>query len=100
MPSYPQPAKQYFGNQIKSLKQAASASATGGTQYVVDPTVPPLPAGSPPPTLGSTYYNCRLILGDVRCDNWGNSTGLPASSSRSNWGMAVYNPTAGTWSQP
>ena len=90
MPSYPQPANQYFGNTLKGLKQGVAANASSSTTYIVDPTIL-----NPSPT----NPNCMLIMGDVTVDNFGNSTGLPATSARSKWGLAVYDPATLTWSQ-
>ncbi|MBV9805222.1 MAG: hypothetical protein JO130_18635 [Solirubrobacterales bacterium] len=90
MPNYPQPADQWLGNLFTQIRQMLGALSSGGTSYVVDPTIANPSASTP---------NCRLILGNVTVDNFGNPTGLPASSSRSKWGLAVYNPATNTWSQ-
>lgn len=59
---------------------AAIRGMQNQTTYVLDPTVANPAAGTP---------NCKVIIGDITRDNFGNSTGL------SGWGLASKR--TGSW---
>lgn len=70
MPQYPQPADQWFAQQLAQIKRDLAALKVGGTQFVVDP------AGV-----------CRGIIGNLETDTKGEATGLGKS-----WGIASQLP--------
>ena len=90
MPATPTPSDQWFGQLLAQLKQQVGGLSSGGTTYIVDPTIQNPSASNP---------NCTVIVGDVRRDNFNTATSLPASGGRSPWGVAVRNIETHEWPQ-
>lgn len=90
MPPILPPAGQYLAGLLGGLSQGVAASASGGTAYVVDPSVTNPSATNP---------NCMVIVGNVTKDNFGNSTGLPSAAGKGKWGIATYNSSTKAWTQ-
>jgi hypothetical protein len=75
MPAYPPPPTNWFAQQLAGLRREISALRATRTQYIVDEN-----------------NVCQAIIGNIRHDHLGNSTGLTTGSP---WGIASY--STGTW---
>jgi len=80
VPAIHNPPGQWLGNHLNQINKQVRAHGSGGTIYVLNPTIL-----NPSPT----NPNCEAITGDISHDNFGNPTGLTG------WGHASHK--TGSW---